>query len=96
MRITIDSATRDQEVPMSRQDDRRASDRRTVSAAPYAGPERRIGDRRLPDSPPGALPDLSSLSDLDLMRAYQRSGGLPSDTYLDALVAEIERRELDR
>ncbi|WP_269430560.1 hypothetical protein [Sphingomonas sp. Ag1] len=39
--------------------------------------------------------DPSTLSDKDLLAAYQRTTGEPGDPEADALLAEIERRNLD-
>jgi hypothetical protein len=36
-----------------------------------------------------------AMSDADLIAAYQRTSGEPGDTVADALLAEIERRDLD-
>jgi hypothetical protein len=38
---------------------------------------------------------LARFSDRDLLAAYQRTDGAPGNQEADALVAEIERRELD-
>lgn len=38
---------------------------------------------------------LGTLSDADLLTAYQRTSGEPGDPAADALCAEIERRGLD-
>jgi len=35
------------------------------------------------------------MSDADLLAAYQRTSGEPGDVIADALLAEIERRNLD-
>ncbi len=40
-------------------------------------------------------PDPATLSDRDLLAAYQRTTGEPGDPEADALEKEIERRELD-
>lgn len=39
--------------------------------------------------------EIASLSDRDLVAAYQRTSGEPGDAEADALLAEIARRELD-
>jgi hypothetical protein len=39
--------------------------------------------------------EIASLSDRDLVAAYQRTTGEPGDAEADALLAEIERRNLD-
>lgn len=39
--------------------------------------------------------DIESLTDRDLLAAYQRTNGEPGDAEADALLAEIQRRELD-
>ncbi|WP_353442648.1 hypothetical protein [Sphingomonas faeni] len=36
-----------------------------------------------------------AMSDADLLAAYQRTTGEPGDQQADALLAEIERRDLD-
>lgn len=41
------------------------------------------------------MTDPTSLSDTDLLAAYQRTTGEPGDPEADALAAEIERRGLD-
>ena len=38
---------------------------------------------------------LRAMSDADLFAAYQRTSGEPGDVSADALLAEIERRNLD-
>jgi len=38
---------------------------------------------------------LKAMSDEDLLTAYQRTSGEPGDVSADALVAEIQRRNLD-
>jgi len=38
---------------------------------------------------------LRAMSDADLLEAYQRTSGEPGDVSADALLAEIERRNLD-
>jgi hypothetical protein len=35
------------------------------------------------------------MTDLDLLAAYQRTNGEPGNAEADALLAEIERRDLD-
>jgi hypothetical protein len=40
-------------------------------------------------------PDPATLSDRDLLAAYQRTTGEPGDREADALAAEIARRGLD-
>lgn len=40
-------------------------------------------------------PEAAELSDADLLREYQETGGEPGDPVADALIAEIERRQLD-
>ncbi|WP_269450413.1 hypothetical protein [Sphingomonas sp. CCH5-D11] len=39
--------------------------------------------------------EIASLSDRDLVAAYQRTTGEPGDAEADALLAEIARRNLD-
>jgi hypothetical protein len=67
--------------------EKRIGDRR-IGQKDYDGPERRVGERRLPTAAPDNDPDPTLLSDLDLMRAYRR-------TSMAALRAEIKRRGLD-
>jgi len=38
---------------------------------------------------------IAAMPDPELLRAYQRTTGEPGDPVADALLAEIERRELD-
>lgn len=38
---------------------------------------------------------LKAMSDEDLLAAYQRTSGEPGDGSADALIAKIERRNLD-
>ena len=40
-------------------------------------------------------PGCANLTDHELLDAYERSSGDPSDTIADQLLAEIQRRELD-
>lgn len=40
-------------------------------------------------------PDPKALSDADLRRAYLETDGEPGDPVADALLAEIQRRNLD-
>lgn len=41
------------------------------------------------------LPDPATLSDEELLRAYQRTTGEPEDVAAERLLKEIERRKLD-
>jgi hypothetical protein len=43
----------------------------------------------------GAPNALATIADADLLRAYQRTDGVPGNRAADALSAEIERRGLD-
>lgn len=38
---------------------------------------------------------IATLSDADLLAAYQRTTGEPEDAEAEALLSEIQRRELD-
>jgi len=38
---------------------------------------------------------VAEMPDAELLRAYQRTTGEPGDAAADALLAEIQRRELD-
>lgn len=73
--------------------DRRAGDRRRAQL-PYEGPERRLGDRRLPAGPPEARPDVALLSDIDLYRTWLRKVRHPGDPDTVELQAEMARRQL--
>lgn len=75
-------------------DNDRKSDRRRSEDSPYEGLERREGNRRSTYRVPAAQPTPGSLSDIDLVRAYQRSNGRGS-SISEQLLAEIERRGLD-
>lgn len=74
--------------------ERRAGDRR-VAQVPFDGPDRRIGDRRLPAGPPQTPPEIALLSDIDLYRAWLRKARLPGDPDTVELQAELARRQLD-
>lgn len=39
--------------------------------------------------------EISALSDRELLAAYQRTTGEPGDAEVEALVAEIQKRDLD-
>ncbi|WP_268796026.1 hypothetical protein [Sphingomonas sp. Leaf17] len=41
------------------------------------------------------MPDLATMTDAELLSAYQQTTGEPGDPIADALAAEIERRGLD-
>ena len=43
----------------------------------------------------GAPNALATMGDADLLRAYQRTDGVPGNRAADVLLAEIERRGLD-
>ena len=70
------------------------SDRLQSKKSSYDEFERRIGERRSAFRIPPAQPTPGSLSDIDLVRAYQRSNGRGSSIN-EQLLAEIERRNLD-
>lgn len=42
-----------------------------------------------------STPEPAELSDADLLREYQKTDGEPGNPVADALIAEIERRQLD-
>ena len=61
-----------------------------IGAVIVAGTQKR---RALADT--GAPNALATMRGADLLRAYQRTDGVPGNRAADALLAEIERRELD-
>lgn len=70
----------------------RREDRRSPEVA-YDGPERRIAERRLPRGPL-PLPDIASLSDIDLVRAARRLNGGTDTRTAELVRAEVDRRGL--
>ena len=61
-----------------------------IGAVIVAGAQKR---RALADV--GAPNALATMADADLLRAYQRTDGVPGNPVADVILAEIERRNLD-
>jgi len=61
-----------------------------IGAVIVAGAQKRraLADVEVPNA-------LATMADADLLRAYQRTDGVPGNPAADALLAEIERRGLD-